>query len=174
MPWGFHKKPPAGLANDFRAGTHWTIRLSAVGRQLDHSGLDLSDLALSVAGQDVWIVGNAWWSCGEQAGRSNITLRSVGDRLEFGSEMQRSTLSLAAPPQEHRWESAFAAVGQLLDRSQRLLRNPTILQLGEGFVVTADTAVEGEPPVQQQISLSFTIHELEAIAGGMFTPGGRQ
>ena len=156
MPWPFHKSKNDALA----ALPDWFSRLGYVGDLLDDSRLEIRDLALSWVNDEVWATGTAWWSRREQSGWSGVNLRIVDSALVPLGTVALPTSSPSGHIVGVGWQPRLGAVGLLMDRTGGKLRNPTILELDEGFVVTADRLGTPTEPNRGSVSYPFTVEDL--------------
>jgi hypothetical protein len=170
MPWPFSKAQIA----DHGATLAWSRRLGAVGQLLDDGGLELRDLAISLPADDTWITGVVWWSQREQTGWSLVTLRVADGTLIPLGPSNLSARSPSAYLAGQSWRARLGAVGLLMDRTNRVLHHPTILELNEGFVVTAQRIKPATEPERGLVSLAFTTDELVAAHRDTMTHGVRQ
>ena len=168
MPLLFKKSPPtrSAIASD------WATTMWNVGHALDKSGLDLRDVAISIAGEDVWICGAVWWSQRVQSGWTTVTLR-----LENGSISPVGTSTIPGKsPSGHSgqssWQARLASLGVLLDRTGHAVLNPAVLEVGGGFAVTVETIGTPTKPNPGLISYGFTAEELAAASPAALRRGG--
>lgn len=162
MRWtrGRRRERPAGdLAVTQR---YWAGRLGAIGLALDETGITLRDLSISVAGEEAWLCGWAWFQARTRSGWSVMALRLDGDRLVLvdpaGRPLERAVGASARPP----WAPRLRAIGLLLDRSGVQLIDPWLVEVGDGFVVTALTAMDAGRASRIPLSREFGAEDLEA------------
>lgn len=119
MRWGFRR---GGEAHAKPA--EWAARLGA---QLDGQRMPLNGVAVSVSGAEVSV--NA---TGTYTGWSNHGWGPVSFRF--------NRLEAAAGASGGEWSRRLQALGQLLDRDPRPVCDPCLVQLGNGFLITAIVA----------------------------------
>jgi hypothetical protein len=162
MRWtrgGRRERPTGELV---AARRYWADRLEGLGRALDATGITMRDLSVSVAGEEIWLCGWAWYQGRMRSGWSALALRQEGDRLvpvEPGAPpLDRAVGDSARPP----WAPRLRAIGLLLDRSAAQLTDPWILEVGDGFVVTVLTAMDAARASRIPLSREFGVADLEA------------
>lgn len=89
---------------------------------------------------------------GAAAGRGPVGLGRAGRPLE------RAVGASARPP----WAPRLRAIGLLLDRSAAQLIDPWLVEVGDGFVVTALTAMDAARASRISLSREFGAEDLEA------------
>jgi len=84
-----------------------------------------------------------------------------GDRLVLvepsAPPLDRAVGDNARPP----WAPRLRGIGLLLDRSAAQLADPWILEVGDGFVVTVLTAMDGARASRIPLSREFGVADLE-------------
>ena len=111
---------------------YWEERLRTIGARIDATGDILLGLVVSVAGGDVWVSGME-----SNAVRSQLGWRAHSYRVEGVG------VSTPVDPGENGpWATRLRAVGWRLDQDMLPVREPCIMYLDPGFLVTAK--VEGE------------------------------
>jgi len=168
MPLLFRKSPSKAspIASD------WATTMGNIGQALDKSGLDLRDVALSIAGQDVWICGAVWWSQRVQSGWTTVTLRLDNGNLQPVGTSSIPGKSPSGHSSRSSWEVRLASLGVLLDRTGQAVLNPAILEVGDGFAVTFETVGTPTKPNPGLISHGFTAEELAAASPAALRRGG--
>ena len=123
MRWGFTRGGAARPKAD-----EWAARLAVIGLQLDGQARPLREVAVSVTGTDV---------------RINALVFSAG-RIRYNNwtpillHLDGSESVAGLTP--NAWSVQFLAIGTLLDRDPRPIRNPCLVQIGNGYVISAIAA----------------------------------
>jgi hypothetical protein len=106
---------------------YWEQRLRTIGARLDATGDILRGLVVTVASGDVWVLGME-----SNAVRSQHGWRAIAYRVEGVG------VAVPAEPGENGpWATRLRAVGWALDRDTLPVREPCIMHLAPGFLVTA-------------------------------------
>ena len=147
------------------ANHNWTTHLRNVGEVLDKSGLDVQDLAVSVTGQGTWICCSAWFSTHRKSGWRSINLQIDGNQLLAGDQDLDSFRSRGMRRSMPAWTHQLRNLGLLMDSSPRPFHDPYVLQVGDGFVVTAQ--VHSTPTESYHGPLSFGFTAAELLSAGV-------
>jgi hypothetical protein len=150
----------------------WVTTMGNVGRALDKSGLDLRDVALSIAGEEVLICGAVWWSQRVQSGWTTVTLRLDNEKLYPAGKSSIPGKSPSGHSGRASWQVRLTALGLLLDRAGHPVLNPAVLEIDDGFVVTVETVGTPTKPNPGIISYEFTADELAAASPAAPQRGG--
>jgi hypothetical protein len=106
---------------------YWEERLRTIGARIDATGAILLGLVVSIASGDVWVSGME-----SNAVRSQLGWRAQSFRVEGVG------VSAPADPGENGpWATRLRAVGWAVDRDSLPVREPCIMHLDPGFLVTA-------------------------------------
>ena len=106
---------------------YWEERLRAIGAQVDSMALIMNDLAISVAGGNVWIM-----ALESNATRAQPGWDALSRRIEGVGAKQP-----ARPPRAAERAVVLALIGSVLDRDLLTVREPCIFHQPPGYLVTA-------------------------------------
>jgi hypothetical protein len=169
MPLLFKKSPSkrSAIASD------WATTLGNIGQIMDKSGLDLRDVALSIAGEEIWICGAVWWSQRVQSGWTTVTLRIENGRLHpVGTSSIPGKSPSGYTGHSSSWQVRLVSLGVLLDGAGHVVLNPAVLEVGDGFAVTVETIGTPTKPNPGLISYGYTEAELAATSPVALQRGG--
>jgi hypothetical protein len=104
----------------------WAGRLRRVGRELDSIGAPVRDVAVSIDRERAHALGLVW--------------RATRDGAEWAPvAMAVSLIDYGEPRGTGDWAERLGALGAALDRRDQGLRDPSVVQVEGGFVVSALT-----------------------------------
>jgi hypothetical protein len=106
---------------------YWEERLRTIGARIDVTGSSLRGLVVSVAGGDVWVSGMQSNEARSQLGWHAQSFRVEGIGVSAPAD----------PDQNGPWATRLRAVGWAVDRDALPVREPCIIHLDPGFLVTA-------------------------------------
>jgi hypothetical protein len=106
---------------------YWEQRLRTIGARIDATGDVLRGMVVTVASGDVWVSGME-----SNAVRSQLGWQAIAYRVEGVG-----VFSPVDPGENGPWATRLRAVGWALDRDTLPVREPCVMHLEPGFLVTA-------------------------------------
>lgn len=160
----------------------WAKRLEEVGRSLDAYGALLQNIAVVVALERVMVSAHGWRTSLYHSGRTLLTLvidrgrtmpldrwaSSAGLPEPSSSAYDTSSMTrqhgTAGTPDLLSSARRLRAVGVLLDRESRVLRDILVLEVGEGFIAQGLPQAIGEGGREgPSVSFEYTAADLAAV-----------
>lgn len=142
-------------------------RLAAIGRAMDQTGTHMQDIALSIAGDDVFLVALILHSHLQRTGWSSVTYRVVehveipaprGLLGSFGTRGEQTDGAPAPGP----WEVKLAALGALVDKEAPALVDLSLIDLNSGFYFNGIAPAADSERASRIVQRGFTAEELAA------------
>ena len=106
---------------------YWEDRLRRIGSKMDGTGVELEGVVVSVAGGDVWVSGFVFDHIRHTLGPQPVSFRVEGVGVDL--PVSRGADGI--------WATRMRAAGWGLDRDSDSAREPCIVHLNPGFLVTA-------------------------------------